>query len=522
MKNKNLHNKSKTVLLIRPFNLALPANHTPIPPIGLLSLGTILKKNGYDVKIVDAIKEPDYKQEIVDYAKKALVVGIGVWTAEIKNAYEITQLIKKNVDVPVVWGGWHPTLFPEQIIQDELIDYVITGEGEYSFIELVRSLDENRGISKIKGLLYKKNGRVYKNPKAEKFVNLEELPELDFSLIDVEKYVYQRISTKLKRALPYESSRGCPHRCTFCINVVIGNRVYRTKTPEKVVKEVEHLIKKYNLNYILFIEDNFFLDRERVKKICEGIIKKKLKFNWFAECRADYFKGGHIDSEILGLARKAGLHTLTIGAESGSPLSLGVMKKDITISDIINSAKLCNSANVIPVFSFIIGLPGENREEIYKTIGLIWKLHYICPIMGGGVNIFFPYPKCELTEGLIKKGLLREPKTLKEWLDDKAIDRYININFISKKDSQRGWQDNPVLLHNISYYLNFFLRYSESEARGFLTKLNLKYYLYLFFRVLAKERIKYKFFSLAADKWLFESISSIYKNFNLSLCESRF
>lgn len=481
--------KLKKIVLIRPYNALIPEEYI-LPPHGLLAIGSVLKKKGYDVKIIDSCKEKDYRKKILYEVKDALIVGIGVWTAEIKSAYEMTKFIKKNKNVPVVWGGWHSTLFPEQIIKDSLIDYVIVGEGEDSFLKLVKNLEKNKKSEKIL---------------SSSFVNLDKIPRIDYSLIDIEKYIYQWVSNKKRRWLPYQTSRGCPHRCAFCINAVTGNQKYRTRSVKKVLDDIEFFIKKYNLNFISFIDDNFFVNRERAKKICEGIIKRKLKFEWFAECRADYFRKGHVDSELLGLAKQAGLHTLTIGAESGSELMLKVMKKDITIQDILNSAKFCNEFDIIPQFSFIIGVPGETKKDVLMSIDLIWKLSKLCSKMVCGIGTFRPYPKCELVEKLIKKGQFKEPKELRDWLKKEFIELY------TSKAYAAPWQKNPEWLRNICDYIFLFFSYNDDEAK-MLAKKGIKYWPYIFFRSLARKRIKNKFFGFPVDIYLYNMMKKIYYN----------
>jgi radical SAM superfamily enzyme YgiQ (UPF0313 family) len=399
----------------------------------------VLRKHGFDVKIIDVMVEPNYRKRIMQEARDALAVGIGVWTSEIASAYEITKLIKNNFKVPIVWGSWHPTLFPQQTVESSLIDYVIVNEGEYSFLELARVLSgrKKQGVVNIPGLAYKKNGKVRFNPRAG-FVDLDSLPEPDYSLVDIKKYVDERVSNRMRRALPYESSRGCPHRCAFCINVVAGNRTYRTKSVKKTLDEIENLVKKYNLDYLFFQEDNFFVSKERVKEICRGIIKRKIKLEWFAECRADYFKPGHISTKILKLAKKAGLHSLSIGAESGSPLSLRQVKKDITVEQTLNAAKICNEVGIIPTFSFMIGLPHERLSESYKTVDLALKTARLCPNSGFSIGTFFPYPRCELVEELIKEGLFREPETLEEWLDERYMRLYTEIYYYPPGRKSQG------------------------------------------------------------------------------------
>ena len=174
----------KKVVLIRPQS-ELP---TSAIPLNLLCIGTAAKKQGYQVRIIDTVVERDYFEAIGREVKDAMAVGITTLTSEVSHALEISDYVKRMSDVPIVWGGWHVTLFPEQVCADQSVDFAVFNEGERTFTELLDALREKGSYSRIQGLVYKNASRIFKNP-ARPFLNLEELPPLDKSLVSEEDEV---------------------------------------------------------------------------------------------------------------------------------------------------------------------------------------------------------------------------------------------------------------------------------------------------------------------------------------------
>lgn len=397
----------KKVVLIQPENDVL----TWGIPLGLLHIGTILDKEGYAVTIIDAPRQHNCKELIAREIDNALIVGITCLTSEVASAIEISDFIKGIADVPVIWGGWHPTLFPEQVCADKAVDFVCVGEGEYTMLELVKALESGSALRNIAGLAYKDNGKVVVNP-PQGYVNLEELPPINYELIDTSRYI--RTLGDGTRRIQYQSSRGCPHRCKFCINAVTGNQRYRAKSPQKVLDEIQVLIDKYNINYVAFVEDNYFIDIKRSREIFNEIIRRDLNIKWFAECRVDYFRKGFVDEETLDLAQRSGASEFTIGAESGSQRVLDLMDKDITVEQILASAKILSRFDITAGYSFMLGVPGETGEEMLATLRLAREIYKLCPNSEIGFSIFTPYPRCELSETLIEQGFFKQPETTNE------------------------------------------------------------------------------------------------------------
>lgn len=485
------------VVLIRPKNFL---GYNTYPPLALICLGSALEKEGYDVKIIDAAKDAECEKMIIDECKDAILVGITATTAEVSSAIDITDMIKKDINVPIVWGGWHTTLFPEQVIEDSAIDFIIIGEGDVSITLLAQAIKQKGSFENIKGLGYKNGGEIKINFTKD-HVEIENLPMINYNLVNIENYINSKINDRCSsgeyssRWLPYQSSRGCPGMCTFCINEVTNNSAYRAKSSKKVLEEMQVMIEKYKANHIRFIDDNFFVNKQRATEICQGILERKWKITWDAECRVDYFNDHYINDEFLDLASKTGLIELTLGIESGSPKTLQKFNKRITPEQSIRAVESCGKHNIVPRCSFIVGSPDEEKEDMIMTAKLINTMKKINPEMVFGVVTFRPYPKCKLTEDLRMRGLYKDPEKLRNWKDISVTKAYTERTFI------QPWQKYPSLSNNISFYftLSSGVQLATHQIKNpFLRPIN-----ELFIK-LAKFRVKRLLFGLPVEKYLYD------------------
>jgi len=435
---------AKKILLIRPSNVY---NYNNYPPLNLILLASALKKEGFTTEIINSALEPDIETVLKNRLPDTLLVAITLLTPEVPDALRIMQCIRNISDTPIVAGGWHCTLFPEQMAKSSLVDYVVCGEGETHIVSLARDIQSGK----------KPENRIYDKT----FLDLNSLAEPDYSSDPlIERFICSYLTDTLSRYvkqpmrwLPYESSRGCPSECTFCINVVTGNTRYRKKDAAKVISEIEGLVRRYHLTHIKFIDDNFFVDIRRVRDICAGIIERGLEFTWDAECRCDYFNERLLNDETLSLAKKAGLVQLTLGIESGSNHTLDLMKKHVTPEQAEFAVRKCNEHGIIARSSFMLEVPGETRGDIRSTIRFINRMRKY-PLFSAGVGTFRPYPRCELTRDLIGKGHLREPQNLEEWASTDVINMYTAAEYI------RPWQVDGPYSVAAAYYLNM-----ESSTR---------------------------------------------------------
>ena len=473
------------VLLLRPQNVYHYNNY---PPTNLISIGSALKSAGFGARIVNCALHRDCLGVIERALEDGpLLVGVTLLTSEAPHAYEVVKHIKEHSDVPVVVGGWHCTLFPEQMARCEYVDYVVAGEGENHIVTIAEAL---------------RNGQPPKDRIFHKeILNLQDLSRPDYSLDDdIESFIAGYLTDKLAervrqpmRWLPYESSRGCPSRCTFCINIVTENRRYRKKSPEKVLSDLDCLVRKYELTHVKFIDDNFFVDIDRVRRICRGIIQRRLNITWDAECRCDYFNDKMINEATLELAKQSGLVQLTLGIESGSQHSLDLMKKDMTPREAEHSVARCDAHGIIARSSFMLEIPGETLQDIKQTVSFINRLrkykHFTC-----GLGTFRPYPRCELTQKLVADGYLKEPSDFKGWTDRSIVDMYTSAEYI------RPWQVNGKYSEKVSIYVNMesAVRLGNHQIDRRIDRIINSIFIFL-----AKVRNRIRFYRLQVDKNLY-------------------
>jgi len=428
--------KSKgKVVLFRP---------TPTPKLGykgaplhLLAIAAPLDKAGYEVKIVDATADNNYKEKILQNIESSICLGITAITGfSIEGGLEISKIVKERYpDIPIVWGGWHPSIFPEQTVENHFVDIVVRGQGELTFFDLVNHLRNNQSLDDVLGIAYKKNGKVVSNQDRPP-EDINNFPPLAYHLLDIEKHLNEKFGS---RTINYISSQGCPFRCSFCSELMVNKRRWNGLKPKRVLDDLERLAKEYNINGVILNDSNFFVDKERVKDICEGILKRNLNIKWGdANGRTDQLI--RYEDELWGLMEKSGCQQILIGAESGSPDVLNLIKKDTTVEQTVEFAKRCKRHNIKITYSFMLGFPKTDNfnqtidEEFNQTLQLINKVQSISENHDILWFIYTPYPGTPLYEESIKNGF-KEPRSLEEWkkitLWDKTTpwvpDKYVRL-----------------------------------------------------------------------------------------------
>jgi len=396
--------KKNDVILVYPDKRWFGATEVMYPPLALMPLAGELEKEGYKARIVD-LKTFDYKKMNLS---KTILVGISSMTSrQISYGLEAANFIKeKEPEIPIVWGGIHASLLPEQTVEDKRIDVVAIGEGEKTIVELTKAFEKGKKLNKIKGIAFKEKGKTIITEKRP-FLNLDEINDLCYHLIEnFKEYTPQK-------KFFYPSSRGCPHRCTFCYNTKFCNNTWRAKSTKKILEDVKWIVDEFKPKTIDFNEDNFFVNKQRVYDISKGFIEEEYDFEWAGDCRVDYFS--RFDREFLETIKKAGCNTVFFGCESGSTRTLKRVKKDITVEQTIESIKKCKEYDIKPILSFVVGFPFETKEDILKTMRLIDKLDLLNEdILATIISTFTPYPGTPLFEEAIEAGYI-PPKSLEEW-----------------------------------------------------------------------------------------------------------
>lgn len=382
-----------------------------IPPLGILYVGDALKKAGYQVQVLHISPEQveESVQQILD--KNPLYVGFSVFTGSAMRSYaEMSRKIKRHSNIPIVWGNVHPSSLPVQCLQETYIDYVVIGEGEETAVELAQALEDQRELGEVMGIGYKLNGEIAITKPRPFIQNLDDYA-LDWSLVDIEQYISS--FGNVNRAIRFVTSRGCPHRCGFCYNMLFNKRSWRKHSVGFVVSQINRLKEERGINGIMFMDDEFFVNKKRAISIVEQI-----DLPYYASCRIEY-----IDDEFARQLAETKCRYLLIGLESGSDRILKLINKDIKVSDIKAGLRALSNYPQIQVSgSLIFGFPTETRDEFRSTLKLIVELLDNKSNMTFTTGWYMPYPGSELYEFAIQHGF-HPPKRTEDW---EALDRWID------------------------------------------------------------------------------------------------
>ncbi|TAK67428.1 MAG: B12-binding domain-containing radical SAM protein [Bacteroidetes bacterium] len=446
-------------------------------PLQFLALASVIDKEKYSIHIIDARIEKNAKaahDKVIELLPNAACVGVSVITGSpIIDSIAISQLVKNHApNVPVVWGGWHPSIYPEQCMRDGFADYCIFGQGEITFLELLDALESGDGFEKILGLAYIRNEQFFQNDE-RKFIDINQFPAYDYDLLPLETY----FSLKNIRQIDYYSSQGCPYRCAFCADPFVYNRRWSGLKASRMLFDVFEIVKKYNVQDINFQDENFFANRNRVLQFCQGINEREMKFTWSATSRADQI--APLDDAFLQEVSRANLRKVVIGAESGSQEILDLMKKDTLAEEAIISAEKLSKHGIGAAFNFIVGFPEEGFENTLKTLYTIKEIKRINPNFDFGVFFFTPYPGTELFDYIVKKGY-KVPQTLHEWC---SID-FIKYSGYWVKEEERQY------VERFKFYTK--LGTESHYSRGWIKPL----------QQLAAARIKKDFYNFPIEKEL--------------------
>lgn len=280
-----------------------------------------------------------------------------------------------------------------------MIDFVVKNEGEQVALDLVQALHWGVSVENIHGLLYKRNGEVYETPTRGN-LDMNAIPAPAYQLLDVERYLGSRYPFYGKvRELSLQTSRGCPHQCTFCIDTVMdGYNRWRTQEPARVLDEVHELVERYKINALNIRDENLFVRIDHAKPIMEGLLPLGLR--WFANIRVNYFKPNMVNHDVVQLMKESGASLMGLGVESGSNRILKFIKKGHKVEDTLRAAEYLEIGDIPGTYSFMIGLPTETEVEMMETVSLMKKIKMIHrKSIFIGPQILRPYPGGDLLIG---------------------------------------------------------------------------------------------------------------------------
>jgi anaerobic magnesium-protoporphyrin IX monomethyl ester cyclase len=366
-------------------------------PLSLLAIASALDREKVDVQIIDGRLEDDPVAAVVAAAAGALCVGITVLTgAPIRDALAVGRAVMvAHPSMPIVWGGWHPSLFAKECLDEASVDAVVAGQGEVSFRSLVERLLSGARI----------NG--YHSAPLQ---DLNGFPAHDYSLIPVDRY----FALKGARQIDYVSSQGCRFRCAFCADPAVFNRGWTGLEPARIADEIAFLDRRYGIEEVAFQDETFFTHAPRVNALAEALLQRDLRVTWTATLRAD--QACRLGDDLFAKTVRSGLRRVMVGVESGSQEMLDRLHKDMKLEQVRATADMCTRHRVGAIFNFIVGFPGESEASMQATLDLAKSLRRANPAFETPIFYYRPYPGNPMAELSAQHGYVF-PRGLEQWAD---------------------------------------------------------------------------------------------------------
>jgi len=415
-------------------------------------MASVLEENSYEVSIIDAsaleMTWEDLEEELKEQSPQ--VVAITALTPTIEQAKKTAQLVKKvSPPTTVVMGGYHPTFNHQEMLETDYVDVVVMGEGEYTMLELVQTLEEGGDLSQVRGIALEN----HVNPPRPLITDMDALPFPARHLLPMDHYKMLNMKTGMATMI---TTRGCPMQCSFCASAALHGPKLRRRSPENVVDEMEHLVRVHDVGVIAFMDDTFTLNHRLVEAICDEIQKRDLEVFWGCTARVDT-----LYDELLEKMREAGCITLFLGVESADQQMLDSTSKNITIEKIRQAFQLSKKHKIRTIASVVLGMPGDTKESIKRTVNFVRELNPSYAVF----SLATPYPGTRFYKESVEKNLIK----VKDWskytlispvLDtvDCSLEELKKLQYKAFRNFylrpgyllRQVWMDGPILLKTVA------------------------------------------------------------------------
>jgi radical SAM superfamily enzyme YgiQ (UPF0313 family) len=389
------------ILKILLINAQICEANNLVPPLGILAVGSVLGKGGFEVQLIDDdIFLTDISSRIIEFDPD--LVGISFLTPAYTRAKKIVNTLRPLLpEAKFCAGGFHASIFPEQVLKELSLDFCVIGEGEATMLEICQRLSSNEDISGVHGICYIGNGGVPAfSPPRELIENLDALPLPATHLLDYESYLRPPglfRGMAMDRIAAFATSRGCPFHCTYCGGRKLFNGHVRFRSVPALRDELEHLIETHRIRGIWIIDECFTLDRNRALKIADLIAEYDLV--WGMQTRVDL-----LDESMVRYFKKRGCMEINFGVESGVDRILGYLKKGTTRQAASQAFSWCRDAGVRTTANFMLGTPTETEADINETFEFSKQLNASYTVF----HITMPLPGTELYDHALASGLMTE------------------------------------------------------------------------------------------------------------------
>ncbi len=481
--------RSKKVVFFFPAFSSLEAT----APLGILAVSTPLLRAGYQVRIIDSTITRHFQQQVLKELADALCLAVSLVTGPmIRETVQIAREAKRLYpDLPVILGGWHPSLLPDQTLAAEYVDIVVKGQGEEALLQVVQHIEAGESLAGIEGVGYKEDGRlIFNSPRELK--PIKAMPPKAYQLADFD--AYERVCGR--RWAMYISSLACPYSCAYCTNEGVYGRQWNALEAAQVVEETTDLVHRYRLQLLWMVDDNFLVDRDRAVEIAEGLVRRGVSFDWSIQSSTNLVNRLELDQ--LKLLRRAGLSQICHGAESASPKVLKLMNKDFQKPETIyHAAEKCTLAGIRPSFNVIFGFPGEGEKERRETIRFIMDVCRRFPGAEFWTNIFTPYPGSPVVLRAAELGI-ELPTSFEGWAD--FFPRYTVLPWLAGRKHRR------VQIMRDYLRVAFNRVPIAADRRPLVTRL-----VHTAISLPARWRLDHDFYALPLEIWLKNAVSRAFE-----------
>jgi len=409
-------------------------------PLSILALAAVLEGRE-EYEIVDGNLEPDPDAAIRALCRshrvELLAVSVMPGPQMVSAIHSCKRFRSEFPHIPVVWGGYFPSVYKDATLNASYVDFAARGQGENTLLELIEAIRGVRDLSTIKGLSYKATDGTHRHNCERAMLGPDAFPWSPFHRLPVEKYL--RPSYFGKRTAAHQASIGCPFQCRFCaIGVAFGNKE-KMESPARTEAIMRHLVENYGVDGVQFYDMNFFMREDHTVELMERLAPLNLR--WWCEGRVDTIS--RYSPATLNKIKRAGCAMIFFGAESGSDWVLKEMNKGITTDQTIEVAIRMAEVGIVPEFSFVVGNPGDPERDTRETIAFIRRIKRLNPASEIIIQHYTPVPQLKTMYGNVDS-TVNFPTTPEEWATKRWYDFTVRVNpsMPWMKDSTRKLIDN--------------------------------------------------------------------------------
>jgi anaerobic magnesium-protoporphyrin IX monomethyl ester cyclase len=400
-------------------------------PLSILALAATIEGRE-DYAIVDGNIEDDPRIEISrimhEHAESIRLLAVTVMPGpQTRSAVPVCKWFRETYPrVPIVWGGYFPSLYPDTALNANYVDFVARGQGEDTFIELLNALAGDHKFAGIRGLSFKDDFGLRVHNADRPLRSPGDFPAMPYHRLDPKPYL--RPTFLGSRTTVYQASIGCPYQCNFCGVVGFSGSREKMEPPARTVEVLAQLQRDYGVNAVQFYDNNFFMREDQARELAERMIPLKMK--WWCETRVDAML--RYSDDTVRKIRESGCVMIFFGVESGSNKKLKEMKKEITAEQSLELAARMRKFDIVPEFSLIFGDPADSESDFHETVAFAKQVKRINPDVEIVVQTYCPVPQ-RRGEMYGRLGNFEFPTTPDEW----ATDRW--YNFAMRKDPELSW-----------------------------------------------------------------------------------